>query len=78
MITPEIILDVLSEYQENHHEASLIIDQNGLTRVEGHIVSIHAENDFLKSKVELDDGTSFLIEQVVAVNGMFRSDYSEC
>lgn len=78
VVTPEVFLDVLLEYQENHQDVSLLIEKDGLTRAEGHIVNIHAEKDFLKSKIELDNGSSFVLEDVVAVNGMFRSDYSEC
>lgn len=77
VVTPEIFLAELAEYQENHHEVSLIIDKDGLTRVTGHIVCIHADENILKTRIDVED-SSFLLEELVAVNGLFRSDYSEC
>ena len=78
VVTSEVFLHILTGHQENHQEVSLLVDKDGLTRLHGFIVCIHADNKFLKTKIELENGHSFLLKELVAVNGMFRSDYAEC
>lgn len=59
-------------------KASFILDHEGLTRLDGTITSITRADDPGKSRFELDGGPAFQVDQVIAVNGVFRWDYSEC
>jgi hypothetical protein len=69
------ILDKLRQAQE---KANLLLDQGGLTRMEGFISFIDEQPELGTTTVTLDGGTKILLNQIVAVNGQFRSDYSEC
>jgi hypothetical protein len=59
-------------------KASFILDHEGLTRLDGVVTSLAPADDPRKSTFVLDGGPSFSLEQVIAVNGTFRWDYSEC
>lgn len=59
--------------------AHLIVDRDGLTRVSGDITGIETTidgHDFIK--IDNNDPTVVYLAEIVAVNGLFRSDYSEC
>ncbi|HEY1113558.1 MAG TPA: hypothetical protein VGE66_08345 [Chitinophagaceae bacterium] len=58
--------------------ASFILDHEGLTRISGTITALTPAWDARQSGFVLDDGPAFLLEQVIAVNGIFRWDYTEC
>lgn len=59
--------------------AHLIIDRDGLTRVSGDIAGIETTIDG-HGFINIDNGASTVVylAEIVAVNGLFRSDYSEC
>ena len=78
VISADYFLMALAEYQENHQPVSLLLDQQGLARMEGFVVNIHADEVLLKTTIELDNGHTFTLKDLLAVNGLFRSDYSEC
>lgn len=78
VVGPEVFLALLEEHRQKDWPVSLLIDQEGITRVGGFITDIIRADNLLKTKVLLERGETFLLEQVIAVNGMFRSDYSEC
>jgi hypothetical protein len=63
--------------QQQQH-ASLLIDKEGLERVEGKITSIDPHNDVDKTVVLINDTTPVSIKEIIGINGLFRSDYSEC
>jgi hypothetical protein len=54
----------------------MIIEDGGMERKEGFIKSIHfdAQPPFF----ELQDGTKINPQHIIAINGTFLSDYSEC
>ncbi|MBW7913799.1 MAG: hypothetical protein H3C54_08935 [Taibaiella sp.] len=59
--------------------AHLIIDRDGLTRMSGYITDVEATMDghnFIK--IVNNVSTVICLTEIVAVNGLFRSDYSEC
>lgn len=74
----EELITFLSALQEENKKVSLLVDDEGIGRMEGRIVSIAKNKDIPNSSFTLDDNTQLLIKQVIAVNGNFRSDYSEC
>jgi transcriptional regulator of heat shock response len=70
--------DILNKLYQEQDIVSLLLDQEGLTRMEGFITSIEEQTDPGNTLVILNDTERFLLRQVIAVNGQFRSDYSEC
>jgi hypothetical protein len=58
--------------------ASFILDHEGLTRLDGTITSLTRAEDVRQSELVLDGGPAFRLDQVIAVNGTFRWDYTEC
>jgi len=74
----EQLYEFLSELFNNKQKVSLIIDNNGLTRLEGEITSLVKQEIRKKSLLTINKEKPVKLEQVVAVNGIFRSDYSEC
>jgi hypothetical protein len=72
----ENFAEKLKNCHDSKEKVSMILDDGGLQRAEGIIKSIHfdAQPPFL----ELQDGRKINLHTVVAVNGTFLSDYSEC
>lgn len=64
-------------FQQQQH-ASLLIDKDGLERVEGKITSIDPHIDVDKTTILINDITPVSIKEIIGINGLFRSDYSEC
>ena len=69
---------ILQRMQQQQEKASLLLDDAGLSRMEGLITSVDLSADISKASLVLDDTTTVFLSQVVAVNGQFRSDYTEC
>jgi hypothetical protein len=61
---------------ENRETANILFDNNGITRANGLIKEISERN---KSQfLVLDNDLKIGIHSIIAVNGIFSSDYSEC
>lgn len=56
----------------------LIIDNNGLERVSGRIASVSNYTNAESARIQLDTNETFLLKDVIGIDGVFRSDYSEC
>ena len=67
---------MLNELKENKQPAALLFDEEGLTRHEGTVTQLREETG--EMYVDLSDGKSIPLKAIVAVNGIFLSDYSEC
>lgn len=78
VVNPAIFFSMLADRLKYKDRVSLLVDQEGITRVEGYISHIRLATDVLQAEVSMDSGYRFIIGQVIAVNGIFRSDYSEC
>lgn len=72
------LLSIFFNLQQQQQKASLLIDENGLTRMEGNITHVEQDKNIGKSSIRIDENQPILLEQVIAVNGLFRDDYSEC
>ncbi len=72
------LFSAISEIFQLQQHASLLIDKNGLERVEGVITSIEPHNDVNETTIMINDTTPVLIKEIIGINGLFRSDYSEC
>ena len=76
--TAQSFLELINEYYANQERVSLLIDQEGLTRLEGLITSVQTKDKAEDAVIQIDKGTSFSLADLIAVNGNFRSDYTEC
>ncbi len=72
----ESFLDTLIHAQANNEMINLIIDAGGLERIAGKVQSL--KNSAGKVIATMDDGRKILLEQIVALNGIFLPDYGEC
>ncbi len=61
---------------QSGEKISMLVDDQGISRVSGFIKSIQGAGN--ASQVELEEGLLIPIDKIVAINGIFRSDYSEC
>ncbi len=67
---------ILEQLHKEQQKVSLLYDNNGLTRYEGMIRSILTGPS--KSCLMLQDGSEIVISSIIAVNGIFAPDYTEC
>ena len=67
---------LLKQLHADQAKVSLLYDNNGLTRYEGMIGSILTGS--LQPCLLIQDGSEITISSVIAVNGIFAPDYSEC
>ena len=68
--------DVIYSLFEKNETASILYDNQGITRANGKIKEVSDRNDapfFL-----LENGLKIDVHSIIAVNGIFASDYSEC
>ena len=72
----ESFTELLKRCYEGKEKVSMILDDGGLQRKEGTLKSIYL--DAQPSYFELEDGSKVYLHSVVAINGTFLSDYSEC
>ncbi|HRO47131.1 hypothetical protein [Agriterribacter sp.] len=69
-------VQLLKQLHADGDKISLLYDSNGLTRYEGLISSILTGS--AQPCLLMQDGSEMLISSVIAVNGIFAPDYSEC
>ena len=72
------LLSIFLDLQQQQLQAALLIDDGGLTRIEGKITNIKQSENISNSTITIDNKDSIPLEKVIAVNGLFRDDYSEC
>jgi hypothetical protein len=76
LIVHASFLEILESLKASQQKASLLVDNGGIGREEGVIVDIIKEDE--KIKIHLSNGHVIELQNIVAVNGTFLSDYSEC
>jgi hypothetical protein len=74
--TGQTFLDLLLQLQKVNTKAAMLLDCNGLVRAES-IISEVVMNDSVPY-LKLQSGLKINLSTIVAVNGIFLSDYSEC
>ena len=74
--TGQSFLDLLLQLQKDNTKAAMLLDCKGLKREEG-IISEVVMND-TQPYLKLQSGLKIVISTIVAVNGIFLPDYSEC
>jgi hypothetical protein len=72
------LFSFITEVFQKQQPASLLIDKDGLERVEGVITAIDPHIDVDKTRIIINDIVPVLLKEIIGINGLFRSDYSEC
>ena len=76
----QTLQDILHNLQQQNKKASFLVEQEGLTRVEGTVEAIEGEPSSGNATVRINNhpATAVALKDIIAVNGIFRSDYTEC
>jgi hypothetical protein len=69
---------ILDKCYNEHTPVALLADHDGLFRVSGNIATAITDTPLTDAVLKLDNGSSLKLMEIVAVNGIFHSDYSEC
>lgn len=72
------LFSIVSTIYQQKQRGAFLIDAGGITRVEGEITAVEKNADINKSVIRIDKSGIILFEQIIGVNGVFRSDYTEC
>lgn len=72
----ETFLVLLQSLFNSQDKASLLVDDNGIIRAEGLITAIYGDAE--TPYIELDNAMKITLKSIIAVNGTFLPDYSEC
>ena len=72
----ESFLELVSNAYRNGEKVHLLIDDGGISRREGFIREINTECGF--ALIVLDQDTGVRLDKIMAVNGVFSAEYSEC
>lgn len=72
----ESFMEMLVDCKNRGAKAEMILDINGLERAEGVIQQIYPDDP--NPYLELQDGRKIVEKTVVALNGIFRPEYSGC
>ena len=72
----DTFLPLLQQLFNTKNRVNLLVDNNGITHTEGLITSINTSA--AQPFIEMDNGMKITLASIVAVNGTFHPDYSEC
>jgi hypothetical protein len=72
----ETFMVILNECFSKNTKVALILDNDGLEKMEGKIITI--ESNAKEPYFKLNDGSLIFVKTVIAVNGIFLPSYSEC
>ncbi|KAA6440406.1 hypothetical protein FEM33_07350 [Dyadobacter flavalbus] len=72
----ESFMEMLSDCKNRGAKAEMILDINGLERAEGIIQQIFSDDP--NPYIELQDGKKIAEKTIIALNGIFRPEYSGC
>ena len=76
LIVTETFQKMLLELYQSKTKASLLYDDHGLTRAEDYISEF--KDNGADSYIILENGEKIPVHTIIAVNGTFLSQYSEC
>lgn len=77
--TSEELKAILANPGQSPAKVSLLLDRDGLTRLEGTIESMDENNPYPEILINTGNQTiRVYLREIIAVNGIFRSDYTEC
>lgn len=76
--TDNQLLSILLDIYQQEEKAAFMIDDHGLMNVEGIITNVEQNNDPAKSRIIINTGREILLENIMGVNGNFRTDFTTC
>jgi hypothetical protein len=68
--------ELLKACYHSKAKVHLLVDDNGITRMEGFIVNM--EYSVPDGYIEMDSGIKIPVKKVLAVNGTFLPEFGEC
>jgi hypothetical protein len=68
--------DIVFSLFQNKETVNILYDDNGITRANGKIMKLNEQKE--SPYLVLDNGIQINVNSIIAVNGIFASDYSEC
>ncbi len=74
--TGQSFLELLLQLQKSNTKAAMLLDCNGLKREEGIISEVVTTDNH--PYLKLQSGLKIDLSTIVAINGIFLPDYSEC
>ena len=72
----ESFMEMLIDCKNRGAMTEMILDINGLERAEGIIQQIYPDDP--NPYLELQDGRTIVEKSIIAINGVFRPEYSGC
>lgn len=73
----ETFFELLRSCYHSKAKVYLLVDDGGITRVEGFIVKIDEDN-VPSEYIEMDNGIKIPVKKIIAVNGIFLPEFGEC
>jgi hypothetical protein len=73
----ETFLELLKVYYHSKEKVHLLVDDEGITREEGFIMNMD-DGNISSEYIEMDSGIKIPVKKIVAVNGVFLSQFGEC
>lgn len=73
----ETFLEFLKAYYHSKEKVHLLVDDEGITREEGFIMNMD-DGNISSEYIEMDSGIKIPVKKIVAVNGVFLSQFGEC
>jgi hypothetical protein len=73
----ETFFDLLKTFYHSKERVYLLVDDDGITRVEGFIRKMD-ENSVPPDYIEMDNGIKIPVKNIVAINGIFLPEFGEC
>ena len=72
------LMEMLADLKAKQRDVALLVDRDGLARAAGKITALATDNLTNSVTVSLNNDNTYEPTEIIAVNGIFRSDYSEC
>lgn len=73
----ETFLELLKAYYHSKEKVHLLVDDGGIAREEGFIMNMD-DGSISSEYIEMDSGIKIPVKKIVAVNGVFLSQFGEC
>lgn len=76
--THEELRAILNNLQQEDATVWLLVDSEGLSRVSGKITAMSNDVPVMNATLQINGEAVLRLSEIVAVNGIFHADYSEC
>lgn len=72
----ESFLKMIIQCQQEQQPASILYDDKGITRAQGYVTDVYMDRNPIAFR--LDNELEIELHTVVALNGVFADNYTEC